>query len=257
MRRLCLTAAAVLLAGSTGSSTAAGAPPVLRLTASNTAETTLQLSRPTTLDLSGMRTKAHGRYAGLAVFAPSGALVAARVRVTAWTRPDGPVDVVVTRDRVPLPRGRYRVVVYADAPSTVEVPLRTGTSVVRTVARGTSARLVLRDLLGAAPAVGGSYVERVTYRGGFLVSQVYLRARAHQAEVLAQCFVPHGEADACVQQQGFIGTFASPGSVGDGWSTEMAGAYGHDLASGHDYDVVLQGLDADVPARAEWAVLSG
>jgi hypothetical protein len=48
----------------------------------------------------------------------------------------------------------------------------------------------------------------------------------------------------------------SPGSVGDGYTSQMAAVYGRGLPPGQDVDVLMQAVDVDAPSFAEWLIVS-
>lgn len=138
------------------------------------------------------------------------------------------------------------------------IPIKAGRSQRLTAARTTTASAELVNLLAApAPVVRPDNRSTVTYGGTFVLSHAYFRAQAHQAEVQAHCFAPAAEqARACVNRQGGTYAFTSPGSVGDGFTSAFAAAYGNELPVGQDIDVLLQAANVDAPTRAEWLVVT-
>ena len=104
---------------------------MLRVAAAGTAETPLVLTRPVVLDPSRMTVSGTGRVAGFAVLRTTGELVGAEARVEGWTHTAGGdrvVRVATHGGALRLTPGRYRLVVFADGPAQVAVPLTSGSS---------------------------------------------------------------------------------------------------------------------------------
>jgi hypothetical protein len=186
-------------------------------------------------------------------------MIAAELRVKRWTAGSGALR-VATRTATPirLGAGRYRLIVFADQPTAVTIPLRSGRSMSLTAARRTTARAQLRNLLDPAPVVVAPQ-NRVTlrYPGAFVLSQIYFRSRAHQAEAEAQCFAPASQhVQTCANATGSVWALPTPGSVGDGYSSAFAAAYGRELPAGDEVDVLLQAADLDAPSFAEWLTVT-
>lgn len=257
-RRLALVIAAAVAALGLAPATAAS-PELLRVSAGGTSETALVLTRPAVLDQARMTTAGQGRLAGFAVLRVTGELVGAEVRVTGWTDPlgqDAPVRVSTREGSIELAPGRYRLVVFADGPTRVTVPLAAGRGQTLRAARPTTARARLTDL-NSLPVVAGAVRDTLRYPGGFVLSQTYQRTQVHQAAVLWQCFARAAErAPVCSDQPGFAALIVSPGSVGAGYTSAMAASYGRELPVGEDVDVLLEVASADVPSRAEWLTLT-
>lgn len=247
MRRVLLSVLVIMLGVPAGASTAATAQS-LTLTSVGTAEVTLTVTRSLTFDPSQMRVLRGGKLAGVGV--PD--LLLVEVKVRAWTSAFGGPRVATSSDPVTLKPGRYRVVVYGDGPTTVQIPLQKGSSLKVNATRGTSATAKVDDLGG--PVVAANLRRTVRYPGAVLLSQVFFRARAHQVDVTSQCFVATTErAQHCVNQYGGNYALLSPGSVGDGYTSAFVAAYENDFPKA-DIDVLLQGVDVDVPTTAQWLV---
>jgi hypothetical protein len=96
----------------------------------------------------------------------------------------------------------------------------------------------------------------VRYPGSVLLSQVFFRARAHQADATSLCFAATSEnAQNCANRTGFTNITTSPGSVGDGYASTFAAAYGEEWPKA-DVDALLQTVDVDSPTLAEWLVVA-
>lgn len=238
---------------------AASAPPVLRVAAAGTLEAPLVLTRPAVLDPARMTTSGSGRIAGFAVLRSTGELVGAEARVEGWTHTAGADRVVrvATHDgTLRLAPGRYRLVVFADGPVQVSVPVASGSGQSLRATRPTTARARLMDLT-SLPVVAGAVRDTLRYPGGFVLSQTYQRTQAHQAAVIRQCFAPTADRAAfCSNHQGYAAVMLTPASVGPGHTSAMAAAYGRELPVGEDVDVLLEGVSADVPSAAEWLTLT-
>lgn len=245
----------MLVAGTTAM---ASPSPSLRLTADRTAETVLTIKTSTVLTPGSLTANGSGRVAGFAVTAlGGGGFIYGELRVTRWTTPGGPLQVRTGSDPVRLSAGRYRLVVFADAPVTLTIPLRAGRAVSLRVAGRTQASAHLENLLASGPVVAPSARRTVRYAGSWLLSHTYFRAQAHQAEVVAQCFAPTAEnAQTCAQQLGYTSVFTSPGSVGDGYTSAFAAVYDGTFRAGTDCDVLLQAVNVDAPSFAERLVVN-
>ena len=258
--RTAAAVAALAVLAATSPAVAAG-PPALTIRAGSTAETDLVLREAAVLDLAASRSSGAGRFGGWALVRQGtpGLPVAAELRVAAWDAGSAPVRISTSAaDTARVPAGRYRLVVFADGPTTVTIPMRAGRAQRLTAARRTTARAQLVDLLATpAPAVGPDHRRTVAYGGTFVLSQTYLRSRAHQAGVQEHCFAPAAEQSrSCAGRQGGTYVFASPGSVGDGFTSSFAAAYGSQLPAGQDVDVLLRVVDVDAPTQAEWLVVT-
>lgn len=238
---------------------AASTPQALTVAAQGTFEIPLVLTRSTVLDQARMTVSGSGRVLGFAILDRTGKFVGAEARVAGWTDPtakDAPLRVWTSPESLKLPAGRYRLVVLADAPVRISVPMRTGSGQSLRATRPTSARAKLTNL-ASLPVVAGSVRDTLRYPGGFLLSQTYQRTRAHQASAVRHCFAPASErAAVCGDRQGFQAVILSPGSVGAGYTSVMAGAYGSDMPPGKQIDVLLEAVAADLPSTAEWLTLS-
>lgn len=234
-------------------------PQALTVVASGTFETPLVLARPAVLDQARMTVSGKGRVAGFAILHRTGKFVGAEVRVAGWTDPtsrEAPVRATLNFEEIKLPAGQYRLVVFADAPVRLSVPLRSGTGQSLRATRPTTGRANLMNL-AHLPVAAGSVRDTLRYPGGFVFSQTYHRTRAHQAKSERHCFAPASErAPVCGDRQGFHVLIASPGSVGAGYTSSMTAAYGSEMPRGKDVDVMLEGVAVDLPASAEWLTVT-
>lgn len=218
------------------------------------------LTKSAVLDQARTSVDGAGRIGGWALMrqGAAGKLVAAELRVKSWRDENGLLRVSTHNRPVHVPAGRYRLVLFTDKPTVVTIPLLAGRAQAVTVARETTARAELSDLLAASPVVASRSRKTLTYGGAFVLSQTYFRATAHQAEVVAQCFAPATEqAQSCLNREGFTGVVASPGSVGDGYTSQFTAGYGSSFAPGEQIDVLLDAANVDAPSAAEWLVVSG
>ena len=259
-RRVAGVACALLLGFAAAPAQAAAPVPALTITANGTAETDLVLRQGATLDPAATWVTGAGQFGGWALLRSGSRteVIASELRVRRWTTPSGPLLTGTGYEGLlRLPAGRYRLVVFADKPTRVMIPIRTGQPQALAANRATTAQAQLHNLLDSTPLVTPQSRVTLTYPGAFVLSQVYFRARAHQVELVAQCFAPAAEhTNTCVNHLGVMFAYLSPASVGDGYTSQFAATYGAAFAAGQKIDVLLQAANVDAPAFAEWLTVT-